>query len=88
MIFCTSIYKFHVNCLLIIAELNNVLIINDTITSTRFVDTSNNVQSALNRMMIQRAKYQWTKKNALIVKAIISFHHFNAKSKHSKKTKF
>jgi hypothetical protein len=34
-----------------------------------------------NRTMIQRAKYRSTKRNVLIVKTIIRFDHFNAKSK-------
>ncbi len=38
MIFCTSICKYFANCLLIIAKSNNVLIVNDMITSTKSVE--------------------------------------------------
>jgi hypothetical protein len=53
---------------------------NRKLTSIHIISTSNDVQSVSNRIMIQRAKYQWTRKNVLIVKTIIRFNHFNAKS--------
>jgi hypothetical protein len=80
MIFCTSTRKYFASCLLTIVESNNVLIVSDIIISTRFVDINDDVQSASNRIMIQRAKYQSTKENVLIVKAIIRFNRFNARS--------
>jgi hypothetical protein len=51
------------------------------IISIKFVDMNDDVQFVSNRIMIQRAKYRLTKKNVLIVKTIIRFNHFNAKSK-------
>ncbi len=80
MIFCTSTRKYFASCLLAIVELSNALIVSDMITSTRSVDMSDDVQSASSRIMIQRAKYRSTRKNVLIVKTIIRFDRFNAKS--------
>jgi hypothetical protein len=51
------------------------------ITSTKSVDMNDDVQSASSRIMIQRAKYRSTRKNVLIVKTIIRFDRFNARSK-------
>ncbi len=55
--------------------------------STRFVDMKDDVQFILNRIMISHARCQSTKENALIVKIIIQFNSFNAKSKLRKRTK-
>ncbi len=57
--------KYFANCLLIIAESSNVWIVNDMITSIRFVNMSDDIQSMWNRIMIQRARYRWTKENVL-----------------------
>jgi hypothetical protein len=52
-----SIYKDFVNCLLIIAKSNNVFIVNDMITLTKFVDMNDDVSFVLSHIMIQRARY-------------------------------
>ncbi len=76
-----NIRKYLTSCLLAIVESSNVLIVSDMITSTRFVDISDDAQFVSSRIMILRAEYRSTKENVLIVKTIIRFDHFNAKSK-------
>jgi hypothetical protein len=43
MIFCTNTCKYFVNCLLIITKSNNVLIVNNIITSIKFVNMNDDV---------------------------------------------
>ncbi len=53
---------------------------------TKSVDMKNDAQFVLNHIMTLHAKCQSTKENALIVKTIIQFHSFNARSELQKKT--